>query len=299
MNCDIITNAKHKVVLEDQVYKDKGTLKAVMTQYAIDHRFQWKTDRSSRKCYTLVCVSDNCGWVLKSSSINKSGMFRIRKFVDDHTCPLKDKVYEQRQATSNLIRGMIQPKLVDHKRKLTPKDIQQDVSLALRVNVSYSVAWKAKEKAVISLWGTPSGSYGKLSSYLYVLDATYPGSHIRMKKTDENQFLYLFISLFPFIKGFEFCKPIVVVDGSHLRGTYNGVFVSASTVDGAGNILPLAYEIIDSENDASCTWFFEQFREAYGVKYNMCVVSDRNESIIKAVSRVFDGVPHYACIWHL
>ena len=161
-------------------------------------------------------------------------MFRIRKFVDDHTCPLKDKVYEQRQATSSLIGGMIQPKLVDHKKKLTPKDIQQDVSLALGVNVSYSVAWKAKKNVVISLRGTPSGSYGKLSSYLYVLDATYPGSHIRMKKTDENQFLYLFISLFPFIKGFEFCKPIVVVDGSHLRGTYNGVFVSASTVDGAG-----------------------------------------------------------------
>ena len=65
------------------------------------------------------------------------------------------------------------------------------------------------------------------------------------------------------------------------------------------NILPLAYGIIDSENDASWTWFFEQFREVHGVKYNMCVVSDRNESIIKAVSRVFDGVPHYACIWHL
>ena len=80
---------------------------------------------------------------------------------------------------------MIQPKLVDHKRKLTPKDIQQDVSLALGVNVSYSVAWKSKENAVISLRGTQSGSYGKLSSYLYV---TYPGSHIRMKKIDENQF---------------------------------------------------------------------------------------------------------------
>ena len=51
-------------------------------------------------------------------------MFRIRKFIDDHTCPLKDKVYEQRQATNNLIGGMIQPKLVDHKRKLMPKDIQ-------------------------------------------------------------------------------------------------------------------------------------------------------------------------------
>ncbi|KAK6796377.1 hypothetical protein RDI58_004078 [Solanum bulbocastanum] len=162
MNCDIIKNIKHKVVLEDQVYKDKETLKDVMAHYTIEHRFQWKTDRSSQH-----------------------------------------------------------------------------------------VAWKAKEKAIISLRGTPSGSYGKLPSYLYILDTTYPGSHIAMKKIDENQFLYLFISLFPFIKGFESCRPIIVVDGSHLRGMYNGIFVSTSTVDGAGNILPLPYGIIDSKNDVS------------------------------------------------
>ena len=56
-----------------------------------------------------------------------------------------------------------------------------------------------------------------------------------MKKTEENEFLYVFIALFSFIKGFESCKQIVVVDGSHLRGTYNDTFVSASTLDGAGN----------------------------------------------------------------
>ncbi|XP_059309757.1 uncharacterized protein LOC132060870 [Lycium ferocissimum] len=31
----------------------------------------------------------------------------------------------------------------------------------------------------------------------------------------------------------------------------------------------------------------------------MCVVSDRHESIIKAVSKVYPNVPHFACIWHL
>ena len=62
--------------------------------------------------------------------------------------------------------------------------------------------------------------------------------------------------------------------------------------------MPLAYGLIDSENDASWTWFFEQFREAHGLKDKMCVVSDRNESIIKAVSRIYN-IPHYACMFHL
>ncbi|XP_070006051.1 uncharacterized protein [Nicotiana sylvestris] len=31
----------------------------------------------------------------------------------------------------------------------------------------------------------------------------------------------------------------------------------------------------------------------------MCIVSDKNKSIIKSVSRVYPDVPHFACIWHL
>nr|XP_016473732.1 PREDICTED: uncharacterized protein LOC107795580 [Nicotiana tabacum] len=31
----------------------------------------------------------------------------------------------------------------------------------------------------------------------------------------------------------------------------------------------------------------------------MCVVSDRNESILKATSIVYPGVPHYSCMWHI
>ncbi|MCD7448907.1 hypothetical protein HAX54_047246 [Datura stramonium] len=46
-------------------------------------------------------------------------------------------------------------------------------------------------------------------------------------------------------------------------------------------------------DDASWTWFIEQLKEAYGDGENMCVVS---ESIIKSVSRVYNLVPHYACI---
>ncbi|XP_059311053.1 uncharacterized protein LOC132062520 isoform X1 [Lycium ferocissimum] len=161
------------------------------------------------------------------------------------------------------------------------------------------VAWRAKEKAMIDLRGTMAESYNRLPGYLYILDKTYPGSNIKMRKTRENEFLYVFIALYAFIKGFECCRPIVVVDGSHLKTPFNGTFVSASTLDGAGNILPLAYGVLDSENDKSWTWFFKRFRETYGVRENMCIVSDTHESISKAVFRIYPEVTHYACIWHL
>jgi len=66
-----------------------------------------------------------------------------------------------------------------------------------------------------------------------------------------------------------------------------------------GCILPLAYGIVDTENDCSWIWFFQQFKNAFGERDKMCVVSDRNESIKNGVSIVFPNVPHFACIWHL
>ena len=65
------------------------------------------------------------------------------------------------------------------------------------------------------------------------------------------------------------------------------------------HIFPLAYGLLDSENDASWTWFFENLKKAYGERKNICVVFDWNSSIIKAVGDVYKDVPHYACMWHL
>lgn len=45
--------------------------------------------------YTIACKSDECEWMMKAFVINKSGMFHIRMFNMDHTCPLKNRVYSQ------------------------------------------------------------------------------------------------------------------------------------------------------------------------------------------------------------
>ncbi|XP_047262069.1 uncharacterized protein LOC124895689 [Capsicum annuum] len=138
-----------------------------------------------------------------------------------------------------------------------------------------------------------------MARYVYMLNSVYPASHIRMHKSEDNKFMYLFIALQPLKSGFEYCRPVVVVDGADLSGAYKGTFISASTLDGAGHILPIAYGVVDSENDNSWTWFFENFRIAFGKRDSICVVSDHHESIIKAVSVVYPNVPRLACIWNL
>ncbi|KAG5624611.1 hypothetical protein H5410_009829 [Solanum commersonii] len=69
-------------------------------------------------------------------------------FEIEHTSLLKDKVCSQRLTTVGLISGIVAPKYVNHQRKHTPKDIQEDVKPELGVDINYIKAWRSKERAI-------------------------------------------------------------------------------------------------------------------------------------------------------
>ncbi|XP_019230813.1 PREDICTED: uncharacterized protein LOC109211704 [Nicotiana attenuata] len=286
---EIITESTQTYIEEGQVYQDKQTVAAAMKNFSVMHKFH----------YWLICVAENCKWHFKATSINDSAMFKIRSFSRQHTCSLMDETFIQRKRTAAVVGSMVVPKYCDPKTVYTPKDIQTDMLSEHGLNLSYMQAWRAKEKALQFLRGNPSDSYSKLPKYFYILEETYPGSVVKLKKAADDCFLYAFVALCTSISSWQHCRPVVVLDGTFLKSAYRGIMLTASTMDAAGTILPLAYAVVDSENDASWKWFFEQFKEAYGERPSMCVVSDRNESILKATSIVYPGMPHYSCMWHI
>nr|XP_016497948.1 PREDICTED: uncharacterized protein LOC107816716 [Nicotiana tabacum] len=221
-----------------------------MKHYSVMHKFQFRVKRSSARSYWLICVSENCTWHFKATSINDSAMFKVRNFDNQHTCSLMDNTSIQRKPTAMVVGSMVIPKYSDPKTIYTPKDIQLDMLSEHDVNLTYMQAWRAKEKALQFLRGYPVDSYNKLPSYLYILEKTYLGSVVRLKKTEDDCFLYVFVVICTSISGWEYCRPVVVVDGTFLKSSYRRIMLIASTMDAAGTILPLAYAVIDSENDA-------------------------------------------------
>ncbi|KAH0698866.1 hypothetical protein KY284_013081 [Solanum tuberosum] len=295
----IIVNPNHSLFKKDQVYKNKYVFTSALKRHSIIKHFQFKTTRSSSISYSIQCLGENSSWSLRASSLNKSQMFKIREFESEHTCLLLHNSLSKRQATKCVVGSIIVGKCAEPDVIYTPKDIQRDMLAEYGVRLTYMQAWRAKEAALELVRGDPIQSYAKLPIYFHILEATYPGSHIRLHKSEDDRFLYAFVALFNSIKGWKYCRPIVVVDGTFLKGAYKGTLLTANTLDATRSILLLAYAIVDSENDASWRWFFEQFRDASGQRLEMCIVFDRHASIIKATSRIYDEVPHFACMWHL
>ncbi|XP_070001923.1 uncharacterized protein [Nicotiana sylvestris] len=289
----IIIESTPSVIEVGQVYQDKQTIASAMKHYYVMNKFQCRVKRSSARSYWLVCVGKNCTWHFKATSINDSAMFKVRKFISLHTCCLMDSTFIQRKPTAMAVGSMVIQKYADPKAIYTPKDIQTDMLSEHGVNLTYMQAWRAKEKALEFLRGHPADSCSKLPSYLYILEKTYPGSVVKLKKADDNCFLYAFVAIYTSISSWEYCRPVVVVDGTFIKP------INCFLPHNVGTILLLAYAVVDSENDASWKWFFEQFKHAYGERPNIYVVSDRNEIILKATSIVYPNMPHYSFMWHI
>ncbi|KAM3236480.1 hypothetical protein P3L10_016517 [Capsicum annuum] len=192
-----------------------------------------KVNQKYKSKVTLVSV-------MRNYSIKQRFNFRAERSD-------KPRVFEQQHATVAFVERITAPKLVNHKRIITPSDIIEDIKSKLGLDVDYMMAWRAKEHALNILRGRPADGYKKMPTYIYMLNYVYPNSHIRMHKSLHNQFMYLFVALQPFIRGYGYCTLVVVVDGSHMNGPYKGTFVSASTLDGASiarHILPLQFKYL-------------------------------------------------------
>ncbi|XP_070054965.1 uncharacterized protein [Nicotiana tomentosiformis] len=120
-----------------------------------------------------------------------------------------------------------------------------------------------------------------------------------LHKSEDGHFMYVFVALNASIIRWKYCYPVVVVDETFLKSSHTGIMLRASVQNAAGKFFPLAYVVVDSEDDAYWEWFFEMFRQDFGERERMCIVSDRHASILMGASIVCPEVSHCVIIFHL
>ena len=51
------------------------------------------------------------------------------------------------------------------------------------------------------------------------------------------------------IDAWNYCMPVISVDGAVLKNKYLGTLISACTIDENSQIVPLVFVVVDLEND--------------------------------------------------
>ncbi|KAH0650364.1 hypothetical protein KY284_030276 [Solanum tuberosum] len=94
-------------------------------------------------------------------------------------------------------------------------------------------------------------------------------------------------------------RKVIAVDGTHLHGKYEGVFLSDVAQDMENHVYPIAFCVVDKENDASWTFFFEKFKENVVDESDLYFISDRQKSIANDIVNVYNHAHHGYCMRHL
>ncbi|KAK1557544.1 hypothetical protein Q3G72_026703 [Acer saccharum] len=258
-----------------ELFPSKKQLQSHVGSYALTNGFQIRVFKSDTTRYQVRCIVEDCNWRLRAAKVHNSDYFQIRKFDNQHTCSTEAQFPHQRQASARVIGEHIQEKFRDH-RLYKPKEIIHDMQREFGISCNYHKGYRARHIALEEVQGTPVESYSILPSYLYMLEQANPGTVTDLHTDSSNRFMYMFFCLKACIDGFlSSIRPVIVIDGTFLKGPHRGVLFVAVCMDGNEQIFPLAFGVGDSETNEAWEWFLTKLHKAVGEVDDLVIVSDR------------------------
>ncbi|XP_060182022.1 uncharacterized protein LOC132611639 [Lycium barbarum] len=150
----------------------------------------------------------------------------IYKYVGEYTCGVEHVRSLHKHASSHVISSVLMNDYIENKGPST-KEIQRTVFREFHCKLSYWKCWKAGIIAKNLVRRTPEHGYGCLPAYSYMVESLNSGSRIRIRLSDDNRFLYYFVSYAACIRGYTHMRKVIAIDGTHLYGKYEGVLLSA------------------------------------------------------------------------
>jgi hypothetical protein len=93
-----------------------------------------------------------------------------------------------------------------------------------------------------------------------------PGSSFFLSLDEKGRFKRCYMSLQACKLGYlEGCRPIIFVDGCHIKTRYRGQLLTAVGVDPNNCIYPIAIAAIEVEDTTNWTWFLETLKGDLGI----------------------------------
>ncbi|KAL8523084.1 hypothetical protein ACS0TY_013159 [Phlomoides rotata] len=286
-----------------QEFPDVQSCRRALRDMAIALHFEIQTVKSDKTRFTAKCASEGCPWRVHAAKLPGVPTFTIRTIHSEHKCAGIDHLGHQ-QASVQWVASSVERRLRENPH-CKPKEILEDIHRVHGITLSYKQAWRGKERFMATLRGSFEEDYRLLPQYCNQVRRTNPGSMASVCVNPlDNSFQRLFISYQASIYGFlNACRPLIGLDRTVLKNKYLGTLLFATGFDGDGGLFPLAFGVVDEENDETWMWFLSELHKLLDTNTEnmprLTILSDRRKSIIDTVELNFPTAFHGFCMLHL
>ncbi|KAL8515023.1 hypothetical protein ACS0TY_013927 [Phlomoides rotata] len=283
------------------IFSNRVDFKKAVQSHAIAAKRSMEFTKVAPERVYARCKDKECGWKLTIIKLSGEKTYQVRDYQPNHTCAPEFKVanVKSKWLSEKFIR-----KFVAYPKRNTHA-FRKDVMHELGCDVSKHQAIRAKRLALKKLEGCPDSQFSMLWDYAEEIKRTNPDSTVIVGSVEDDngdtRFNSFYICLDAVKKGFVACRPLIGVDGCHLKGPHKGILLTAVGVDGNNCIYPLAWAVVNTESRKTWEWFLICLKHDLGIDrpYQYTFMSDKKKGLIQAFGEVFPDSQNRFYVRHL
>ncbi|XP_021775845.1 uncharacterized protein LOC110739693 [Chenopodium quinoa] len=323
------TDFKNPIVLVKKLrFSNSTILRKALRIHAIENKYEYYYLHNGGKRITTFCKRMcKCKWNFKRCKVTgecncsarvKKCRFKVsaRRVVNSDAWQIIDfrpKHVCMRSKMNSMVNAeFLAERYVEEWRRNPSWDLKSfraRVLSDLGIVVKYSKAWLARARAKLMIYGSACEQYARVWDYGKAVIKYSPGSGVAIVvDVDESRpelplLMRMYICLQPLRSGFiKGCRPLIGLDGCHLKGAYPGQILVAVGKDGNNNIYPVAWATVEVENKESWCWFLGCLKKDLG---DVCegggwtFMSDKQKGLLEALELQVPFAEKRFCVRHI
>lgn len=99
-----------------------------------------------------------------------------------------------------------------------------------------------------------------------------------------------------------YCRPIIGVDGCHIKGVFPGQLLRAISSDCSNEWWPIVWAVVEKDATKQWKWFFELLERDLEISnggYALTFISDRQKGLDAVLAKVLLNCDHRYCVQHI
>ncbi|KAK8627538.1 hypothetical protein V6N13_135147 [Hibiscus sabdariffa] len=271
-----------------------------ISQYGRINKYNVKFKKNDKRRLVAAC-KPGCPWILRASPKNPSDpldtSWQIKIYVPENRCvrDLKNKHVTSKWIATEYFHKFLAD--CNYPPTYLVKDVYKDHSAV----VSLTKCQRARDYALEKIMGSQKQQYVKIYDYLSELRQTNRGT-TTICYLNECLFQRMYVCMQACKDGFKAgCRPIISLDGCHLKGYYGGHILAAVGIDADDCIYPIVYACVESECGQYWAWFLDILKDDLDIvnSYHISFMSDRQKGLVDAIAELFPHSEHRTCVCHL
>ncbi|CAE6119769.1 unnamed protein product [Arabidopsis arenosa] len=290
----------------NKTFNGPEEFKIAVLRYSLKTRYDIKLYRSQSLRIGAKCSSTDvkCPWRCYCSYDKKKHKMVVNIYDDEHACVRSgySKMLKQ-GAIAWLYRERLRKN-----PKITKQEMVAEILREYNLTVTEDQCSKAKTKVLREMKVTHEEHFERIWDYQAEIFRSNPETKFEIETTPGTTIgsLQRFFRCFICFKAQRdswknTCRPIIGIDGAFLKWDVKGHLLAATRRDGDNRIVPIAWAVVEIENDDNWDWFLKMLSTSLELQdgRNVAIISDKQSGLVKAIQTVIPQAEHRQCARHI